>query len=570
VGGNVTNDGNATVTERGVVYATTQTPTTSNTKVPLGTGTGSFTTNITGLTSGTTYYVRAYAINSQGTTYGSQEVFVCSLTLSLPSVTTATATGVTSTGATLGGNVTNDGNATVTERGVVYATTQTPTTSNTKVPLGTGTGSFTTNITGLTSGTTYYVRAYAINSQGTTYGSQEVFVCSLTLSQPTVNTTAATGVTTTGATLGGNVTNDGNATVTERGVVYATTQSPTTSNTKVPLGTGTGSFTTNITGLTSGTTYYVRAYAINSQGTAYGSQEVFVCSLTLSLPSVNTTAATGVTTTGATLGGNVTNDGNATVTERGLVYATTQTPTTSNTKVPLGTGTGSFTTNITGLTSGTTYYARAYAINSQGTAYGSQIALMTTTTGQSQTGSDYYLPLRLGNYIKHYDTGRQMTITYTIIGTETINGEIYYIEEAKEVKDNGTQPPNIFRMAWFRKDTNGNIVFGAYSPDGTIGNKVILPSSTLFFPNQYLTVGYTQVFTIDSSNTSTALVISTTASAGIYTNCIQIRETTKVNGVTTLVDDQYYAYKIGLVKTERTFPASKVGVSSITDFVTTP
>jgi uncharacterized protein (TIGR02145 family) len=178
MGGNVTADGNATVTERGVVYATTQTPTTSNTKVVVGNGTGTFTTNITGLTAATTYYVRAYAINSQGTAYGSQQTFTTSQALSLPTVTTTAATTVTSTGASMGGNVTADGNATVTERGVVYATTQTPTTSNIKVTIGTGSGVFTSNVTGLISGTTYYVRAYAINSQGTSYGSQEHFTTS--------------------------------------------------------------------------------------------------------------------------------------------------------------------------------------------------------------------------------------------------------------------------------------------------------------------------------------------------------------------------------------------------------
>jgi len=117
-------------------------------------------------------------------------------------------------------------------------------------------------------------------------------------------------------------------------------------------------------------------------------KEVTPPAVKVSLATVTTTPASTITATGATLGGNVTSDGNATVIERGVVYAITQNPTTSNTKVANGTGTGSFTSNITGLTAGTTYYVRAYATNSQGTAYGSQETFNTTTSGGSSTITD--------------------------------------------------------------------------------------------------------------------------------------------------------------------------------------
>jgi hypothetical protein len=309
LGGNVTAAGTDPVTERGVVYSTTNTtPTTADTKAANGTGTGTFSQSITGLTPGTTYYVRAYATSDAGTSYGAPISFA-TLAATAPTVTTAAAGTITTTSAVLGGNVTADGGASVTERGVVYSTTNTPpTTADTKATNGSGTGTFSATITGLTAGTTYYVRAYATNSVGTSYGSVISFT---TLAPPTVTTDAATAVATNSATLGGSVTADGGAAVTERGVVYvAGNGTPTTANTKVQIGTGTGAFSQSITGLTSRTLYSVRAYAINSAGTSYGAVQTFT---TLNLAPVVTT--TGGTTTFIIGGGPVAIDNGLTVTD---------------------------------------------------------------------------------------------------------------------------------------------------------------------------------------------------------------------------------------------------------------
>ena len=92
---------------------------------------------------------------------------------------------------------------------------------------------------------------------------------------PTVSTATPTSITTNSATLGGNVTDDGGAAVTERGVVYSTDPDPDTGDNVVQIGSGTGSFSQNITGLSPGTTYYVRAYATNSEDTAFGTQQSF-------------------------------------------------------------------------------------------------------------------------------------------------------------------------------------------------------------------------------------------------------------------------------------------------------
>jgi uncharacterized protein (TIGR02145 family) len=272
-GGTVYSDGGAPVTARGVCWSTSPNPTTGDNHTTDGTGTGTFVSYLTNLSPNTTYYVRAYATNSVGTAYGNQEVFTTLQTVTLPTVTTDPATSITQTTATCGGNVTSAGGGTVTARGVCWATTPSPTLSNSYTVNGTGTGTFVSYLTGLTPCTLYYVRAYATNVAGTGYGNELTFttLCNL----PTVTTTDASGITATTATTGGNVTSDGGSPVTARGVCYNTAPNPTLLNSYTTNGTGLGIFTSNLTGLTPSTLYYVRAYATNANGTVYGNEISF-------------------------------------------------------------------------------------------------------------------------------------------------------------------------------------------------------------------------------------------------------------------------------------------------------
>jgi hypothetical protein len=131
---------------------------------------------MTSLSPGITYYVKAYASNSLGTGYGQVESFTTSNSGTLASVTTDNLTSLSEFSVTVNGNVSSDGGSTVTGRGVCYSTNQLPTISNSFVSSGSGTGSFSANISGLNCGTTYYVRAYATNASGTSYGNQFSFV----------------------------------------------------------------------------------------------------------------------------------------------------------------------------------------------------------------------------------------------------------------------------------------------------------------------------------------------------------------------------------------------------------
>lgn len=193
---------------------------------------------------------------------------------------------------------------------------------------------------------------------------------------PIVTTALANSTTINTASSGGNVTSQGTATVTSRGVCWSTSINPTIADSKTSDGTGLGIFTSTLAGLTTGVTYHIRAYATNSLGTGYGQDIAFVVSVA---PSIITTSATAISATSATFGGNVTSMGSSAVTARGVCWSTTANPTTANSITTDGTGIGTFSSSITGLSNGTTYHVRAYATNSVGTVYGSDISFTTLT-----------------------------------------------------------------------------------------------------------------------------------------------------------------------------------------------
>ena len=213
-----------------------------------------------------------------------------------PIVVTDAVTSITASGATLSGDVTNDGGLAVTERGFVYGMAENPTIGASgviRVPAGSGTGEFSAVLDSLSADTGYHVRAYAINEAGTGYGEDRMFT---TLSPvltpdpddddppmlrpdpndddpPTVLTRPVTAITVYSAMLSGRVTSSGGATVTERGFVYGTSANPVIGGrgvTKVTSGGGLGEFMAEITGLLPDTTYYVRTYAVNKEGASYG------------------------------------------------------------------------------------------------------------------------------------------------------------------------------------------------------------------------------------------------------------------------------------------------------------
>jgi hypothetical protein len=277
--GTITNSGGTQITAKGVCWSTVPNPTIANSIKIDGSSGNSIYCYISGLSISTTYYVRAYATNTAGTGYGNEVTFTTQN--GVANLTTSTPTSITAMTATSGGNITSDGGSDISARGVCWSTSPNPTIANSKTINGYGTGSFTSNMTGLNANTLYYVRAYATNGVGTFYGNEITF----TTQNGVVNltTTSISNIFGARATSGGNITNDGGAAVTARGICWSLTAGPTTSNSKTVDGTGAGSFISNMNYLNLNTTYFVRAYATNSVGTYYGNELSFTTASFLSI-----------------------------------------------------------------------------------------------------------------------------------------------------------------------------------------------------------------------------------------------------------------------------------------------
>lgn len=267
--GNVLDDCGKEILERGFVWDEGDTNPTLSSKSKIVSGTtGEFNAQIDGLEPNTLYSVRAYARNSEGTAYGAVRNFITAV--ALPSVAIESVSDITSLSAKVYAKVSDDGGEAVSEFGVLLDTSSDVNPDKAKKIKGSGSASsFSVDIDGLSRKTTYYVQAYVINSAGTAYGDVEEFETLAEL--PAVTTASVTDITDVNAVSGGNITDDGGDEIMARGVVWGKTQDLTVENdAKSSDGKGAGRYNSSITGLRYETVYYVRAYATNSAGTAYG------------------------------------------------------------------------------------------------------------------------------------------------------------------------------------------------------------------------------------------------------------------------------------------------------------
>jgi hypothetical protein len=300
-----------------------------------------------------------------------------------PTLKTGIATDITGNTAKVSGSVSVVGTLSISDYGVVYGTSSSPTLNDSKMSLGSlaAPKDFTTDLSGLSQNTSYNFRVYVTNSGGTVYGDAVAFK-TLELKAPTSTTGTSSVITQNGFTMDGKLTDIGTSAVTDFGhCISETNQMPTIADTKTSMGAASGAkdFKSVFANLKAGTTYYVRSFATNGVGTAYG-DKVEVKTTMVSAPTVTTGVSSAVAATTATMAGSVKAIGTENITQYGHVWSSTNaTPTIADSKTSLGalTTAKDFTSNLTGLTAATTYNVRSYATNSVGTAYGDVVQFKT-------------------------------------------------------------------------------------------------------------------------------------------------------------------------------------------------
>jgi len=368
--GTITKDGGAKIIARGICWGLTPDPEIKNNRIDDNKAEiGTFNCSITMLSPNTTYHIRAFATNSAGTSYGKNITFKTD-SLKLPVVITSAVDSITTKKAVSGGTITSDGGSPITTKGVCWGTTTNPTTSDTKTQNGNGTGTFYSLIANLTPNTTYHVRAYATNGVGTSYGENKLFKTRPAV-LPTLNTLNIDSIMEYSAMSGGSIISDGGDSITEKGICWSTMENPTYNlDTKVPNFENSRNYKCPVLALQPGTKYFVRAFARNSAGIAYGNQINFTTKATLPFICFNPIDAESIDAYSAKIGANIFSDGGSPILEKGICWSSTNVkPTIADSKTSEGTGISTFTSILSNLTPNTKYYVRSYARNKVGIRY---------------------------------------------------------------------------------------------------------------------------------------------------------------------------------------------------------
>lgn len=260
----VSKDGGADLIRYGICYSTEANPTLKD-DVVLASGKWSIDLQLSGLTKFTKYYYRAFAVNRFATVYGEVKEFE---TTGPPTVATGEHGRIMVNSVNFEIDVTDNGGHQVSDAGIAYSMLKNPTVDNNTFSLGKGTGLLSGSVTNLDPGTKYFFRAYAVNSEGVSYGEELVLFTKLGI--PEVNVIGLGDTDYNYAVVIADMPDDGGLDIIEKGIVWDTVARPLVSGSKgIVEGRQQGEFSYKIEGLSPGLKYYARAYATNAKGIVY-------------------------------------------------------------------------------------------------------------------------------------------------------------------------------------------------------------------------------------------------------------------------------------------------------------
>ena len=384
----VTHAGGVPVERYGVCWGTTSNPVIESGDTSVcGSGTGEFTAIAKNLKPNTLYYIRPYATNSVGTSYGDE--FQKNTTKGLGVMRTFVIDSlIRAESAVVGGNILDPGEGEILERGVYL--TQKGTKITDTIPFTMEADSFYQRVTGLERLASYEVEAYLVNTFGTITGG--VLSFTTTDGMPLVAEPDTVEISFTSATFSSKLLESGDSLITALGFCYGTEPNPTLDNDFVTAELQADStFSASLPDIVQQTRYYVRAFATNSYGTFYsdGSGATFV--LKDQKPTVETEEPQVGIGGNVAFSGTILAEGMSPVTEAGFLWSTEEEPTLETPKSShrnlFEEGATEYAMTLGNMRGGTTYYVRLYAKNEYGTSYGEVKAFETPRIFESRSSA---------------------------------------------------------------------------------------------------------------------------------------------------------------------------------------
>lgn len=361
---NIIHSGGGELKEMGLLFSSAADPDMDDSKILFGNSPltkTSIKTVIDGFPRASELYVRAYITNAKGVSMS--ETQIIRTMDGIPYSETHEILNIHSRTVEARGQVMTDGGSDLNAYGICYSTDPEPDT-NSKLAGASKVGAFTVKLDGLIPFTKYYYRSYIRNRFTTTYGEVSEFE---TTGPPNAVTGDPGRIMVSSINMSMEVTDDGGHKVTETGICYSMLRNPTYDNNTFKLGVGMGSFNGVIGNLDPGSKYFIRAYAINSEGIGYGEQiELFT---KIGIPEIQTMTVSDIDFSSVTFNGEVLDDGGLDVIERGFAWDTTSRPTKSNNYAIMTGNNNTFSYALDDLETGRTYYVRAYARNERGYVY---------------------------------------------------------------------------------------------------------------------------------------------------------------------------------------------------------